>query len=58
MSNFSMGLCGKLAVSVVWSTFTPLDSDIHWIKLSALSTIGERCINEFTCQLMASWKDC
>ena len=28
MSNLSMGLCGKLARSVVWSTFAPLDSDL------------------------------
>ena len=30
MSNISimMGLCGKLAVSVVWYTFAPLDSDL------------------------------
>ena len=23
-----MGLCGKLAKSVIWSTFAPLDSDL------------------------------
>ena len=28
MSNLGMGLCGKLARSVVWSTFAPLDSDL------------------------------
>ena len=28
MSNLSMGLCGKLARSVGWSTFVPLDSDL------------------------------
>ena len=28
MSNLSMGLCGKLAKSVVWSAFVPLDSDL------------------------------
>ena len=27
MSNISMGLCGKLAKSVGWSIFAPLDSD-------------------------------
>ena len=28
MSNLSMGLGGKLARSVGWSTFAPLDSDL------------------------------
>ena len=28
MSNLSMGLCGKLARSVVSSTFAKLDSDL------------------------------
>ena len=28
MSNLSMGLCGKVAISVVWYTFVPLDSDL------------------------------
>ena len=28
MSNLSMGLCGKLAKSVSWSTFAPLVSDL------------------------------
>ena len=28
MSNLSMGLCAKLAKSVGWSTFAPLDSDL------------------------------
>ena len=28
MSNLSMGLCGKLAKSVSWSTFAPPDSDL------------------------------
>ena len=28
MSNLSVGLCGKLAKSVGWSTFAPLDSDL------------------------------
>ena len=28
MSNLSMGLCGKLARSIVWNTFPPLDSDL------------------------------
>ena len=28
MSNLSMGLCEKLARSVVWSTVAPLDSDL------------------------------
>ena len=28
MSNLSMGLCGKLAKSVSWSTFASLDSDL------------------------------
>ena len=28
MSNLSMGLCGKLAKSVNWSTFAPLESDL------------------------------
>ena len=37
MSNLRMGLCGKLAKSVGWSTFPPLDSDLSSrIKLSAL----------------------
>ena len=40
MANLSMGLCGKLARSLIWSTFALLDSDLfHWIKLSALWTI-------------------
>ena len=29
MSNLSMGLCEKLATSVVWYTFAPLDSDLY-----------------------------
>ena len=28
MSNLSMGLCVKLAKSVSWRTFAPLDSDL------------------------------
>ena len=28
MSNLSMGLYGKLARSVVWSTFASMDSDL------------------------------
>ena len=28
MSNLSVGLCGKLAKSVGWGTFAPLDSDL------------------------------
>ena len=28
MSNLSMGLCGKLAKSISWNTFAPLDSDL------------------------------
>ena len=28
MSNLSVGLCEKLAKSVSWSTFAPLDSDL------------------------------
>ena len=28
MPNLSLGLCGKLAKSVNWSTFAPLDSDL------------------------------
>ena len=38
MSNLSMGLCGKVAKSVSWSTFAPLDSGLSMqcIKLSAL----------------------
>ena len=28
MSNLSKGLCGKVARSVVWYTFSPLDSDL------------------------------
>ena len=34
MANLNMGLCGKLARSVIWSTFALLDSDL--LKLSAL----------------------
>ena len=28
MSDLSMGLCGKPAKSVSWSTFAPLDTDL------------------------------
>ena len=28
MSNLRMGLCGKLAKSVGWRTFAPLDGDL------------------------------
>ena len=28
MTNLSMGLCVKVAKSVGWSTFAPLDSDL------------------------------
>ena len=28
MSNLSVGLWGKLAKSISWSTFAPLDSDL------------------------------
>ena len=28
MSNLSVGLCGKLAKSISWRTFAPLDSDL------------------------------
>ena len=28
MSNLRTGLCGKLAKSIGWSTFAPLDSDL------------------------------
>ena len=28
MSNLRVGLCGKLAKSIGWSTFAPLDSDL------------------------------
>ena len=34
MSNLSMGLCGKLAKSVSWSTFAPLDSDLSYVTTS------------------------
>ena len=29
MSKLSMGLCGKLAKRVLWSTFAPLNSDFQ-----------------------------
>ena len=28
MSNLRMGLCGKLAKNIGWSTFAPPDSDL------------------------------
>ena len=30
MSNLSVGLCGKLAKGVSWSTFAPLDSILQY----------------------------
>ena len=38
MSNLRMGLCVKLAKSIGWGTFAPLDSDLSsgFIKLSTL----------------------
>ena len=29
MSNLRMGLCEKLAKSIGWSTFAPLDNDLY-----------------------------
>ena len=44
MSNLSMGLCGKLAKSVGWSTFAPVDKVIRSLNNWDQASIYLQCM--------------